>query len=462
MSSSDNEVVIRVTNLCKRYEIYESPQDRLKQFIFPRLQRLMGNIGKSYFREFWAIKDVSFEIKRGETVGIIGRNGSGKSTLLQLICGTLTPTSGSIQTNGRIAALLELGSGFNPEFTGRENIYLNASVLGLSRDEIDARFDDIVAFSDIGQFIDQPVKTYSSGMYVRLAFAVIAHVDADILVIDEALSVGDAMFTQKCMRFIRNFQVRGTLLFVSHDAASVQSLCNTGVWLKNGSVELIGGAKSVAEAYFQYTLQEIYGNESKLSAIESSSIKAVMGTEKINSGSEHPSVIDYAAMAVVYDNTTMASGWKTGLAEILSVSLMSLSSSVEGIFEGGERVRLTVRAKAHEPLPNPILGFLVRDRLGQDLFGENTLPITNQSPRQIGAGMIFEGVFDFILPMLPNGQYAVMSSVANGNLNDNVQHHWMHDALIINVSSSKVRYGLIGILFEQIKLEIIVNEKKDT
>ena len=196
---SSNDIAIRVKGLSKCYGIYASPRERLKQFILPRLQRLVGQAPKQYFHEFWALKDVSFEIKKGETVGIIGRNGSGKSTLLQMICGTLHPTSGSIQTNGRIAALLELGSGFNPEFTGRENVYMNASVLGLSNEEINERFNDIVTFADIGDFIDQPVKTYSSGMMVRLAFAVIAHVDADILVIDEALAVGDAFFVQKCI-----------------------------------------------------------------------------------------------------------------------------------------------------------------------------------------------------------------------------------------------------------------------
>lgn len=222
--SSDDNIAIRVSNLSKCYQIYNAPRDRLKQFVLPRLHRLAGRAPKQYFREFWALRDVSFEIKKGETVGIIGRNGSGKSTLLQMICGTLNPTSGSIQTNGRIAALLELGSGFNPEFTGRENVYMNASVLGLRNEEIDTRFEDIVTFSDIGDFIEQPVKTYSSGMMVRLAFAVIAHVDAEILVVDEALAVGDAFFTQKCMRFLRNFMKTGTILFVSHDTGAVVNL----------------------------------------------------------------------------------------------------------------------------------------------------------------------------------------------------------------------------------------------
>ena len=195
---------------------------------------------------------------------------SGKSTLLQMICGTLNPTSGSIQTNGRIAALLELGSGFNPEFTGRENVYMNASVLGLSNEEIDARFDDIVAFADIGDFIEQPVKTYSSGMMVRLAFAVIAHVDADILVIDEALAVGDAFFTQKCMRFLRNFMKTGTVLFVSHDTGSIKSLCNYALWLEKGQVLQEGTPKEVCELYLEafYEAQQGKSSTTKLRAFK--------------------------------------------------------------------------------------------------------------------------------------------------------------------------------------------------
>jgi len=191
---SSEEIVIQVKGLGKRYEIYDHPGDRLKQFIIPKLVSLLRKSAPQYFREFWALKSISFEMHKGQTLGIIGRNGSGKSTLLQLICGTLYPTCGDIKINGRIAALLELGSGFNHEFTGRENVFLNASILGLTQAEIEEHFDDIVAFADIGEFIDQPIKNYSSGMMVRLAFAVIAHVNADILVIDEALAVGMPSF----------------------------------------------------------------------------------------------------------------------------------------------------------------------------------------------------------------------------------------------------------------------------
>ena len=261
VAGNSSDTTIRVQSLSKCYQIYDAPRDRLKQFVVPRVQRLLGRPPKQYFREFWALKDVSFEVKKGETVGIIGRNGSGKSTLLQLICGTLAPTNGSVETKGRIAALLELGSGFNPEFTGRENVYMNASILGLSEAEIDAKYDEILAFADIGEFIDQPVKQYSSGMYVRLAFAVIAHVNADILVIDEALSVGDAFFVQKCMRFLRQFMETGTVLFVSHDTGAILNLCQTAVWLHNGAIAAAGTPKEITESYL-HKLYEAQQGES--------------------------------------------------------------------------------------------------------------------------------------------------------------------------------------------------------
>jgi len=451
--SSEN-IVIRVSNLSKCYQIYNNSHDRLKQFIVPRMQRIAGQVPTQYFREFWALKDVSFEVKKGETVGIIGRNGSGKSTLLQIICGTITPTSGTVEVHGRVAALLELGSGFNPEFTGRENVYMNAAVLGLSRAEVDARFADIAAFADIGEFIEQPVKTYSSGMVVRLAFAVIVHVDAEILVIDEALAVGDAIFVQKCMRFIRSFQERGTLIFVSHDTSAVQNLCKIGIWLQNGQIQKVGTSKHVAEAYLQYTLQEIYGEEAKLSATSSAADLSVAAVSSSEEDKSDVAAINYGSIASVRDNSINATGWKTGTAEIVSLSLEKLMPGQDGVFAGGEKVKLVIRAKAHAALERPILGFLVRDRLGQDLFGENTLPFTDMTPRPVKQGQEFTGEFIFKLPMLPNGQYAVMASVADGDLYNNVQHHWMHDALIINVSSSKIRFGLAGILFERVVLEV--------
>nr|WP_034349019.1 ABC transporter ATP-binding protein [Noviherbaspirillum massiliense] len=245
------DFAIRVSNLSKRYQIYDTPRDRLKQFVAPRLQRLIGGTPKQYYREFWALKEVSFEIKRGQALGILGRNGAGKSTLLQILCGTLTPTSGTVEVNGRIAALLELGAGFNPEFTGRENVFMNASVLGLSQKEIEARFDDIVAFADIGNFLEQPVKTYSSGMFVRLAFAIAVHIEPDILVVDEALSVGDIAFRNKCILKIKELRERGTtLLFVSHDLSTLQMICDYVIWLNAGKVKAMGHPIHVCSEFY--------------------------------------------------------------------------------------------------------------------------------------------------------------------------------------------------------------------
>ncbi len=257
--NKDN-IAIRVSNLSKCYHMYDTPRDRLKQFVvpalcrvFPPLRRLFSTPDSplpTYYREFWSLKDVSFEVKKGDVLGIIGKNGAGKSTLLQILCGTLTPTAGAIETYGRVAALLELGAGFNPEFTGRENVYMNASVLGLSNEEIDARFDEIVAFADIGFFIDQPVKTYSSGMFVRLAFSIATSVDPDILVIDEALSVGDGAFARKSFdRIMALMEAGKTILFCSHSMYQVDVLCQRVVWLEHGKVRMLGSAAEVTSAY---------------------------------------------------------------------------------------------------------------------------------------------------------------------------------------------------------------------
>jgi lipopolysaccharide transport system ATP-binding protein len=245
-----SEMAIKVENLSKSFQIYSQPHDRLKQFILPRLQGMMGKPSKQYFREFWALKDVSFEVGKGETIGILGRNGSGKSTLLQIIAGTLAPSSGEVLTNGVMAALLELGSGFNPEFTGRENIYLNGLILGFSKEEMDKRFDDITDFADIGEHLDQPIKTYSSGMTVRLAFAVQACVSPSILIIDEALSVGDEKFQRKCFDYIERLRLEGcSILLVTHSTDTVEKFCQRGILLHKGVVHAIGPAKEIVDQY---------------------------------------------------------------------------------------------------------------------------------------------------------------------------------------------------------------------
>ena len=245
-----DDIAISVKNLTKKYRIFGHPGDRIKQALtFGRMR---------FHQEFTALQDVSFEIKKGESVGIIGRNGSGKSTLLQLICGILKPTSGTVQVNGRISALLELGAGFNPEFTGRENVYFQGAVMGISKAEMERRFDDVAAFADIGEFIDQPVRTYSSGMYVRLAFAVNLLSNPEIMIVDEALAVGDMAFQAKCMTALTRIQDRGTtVLFVSHDIGALKSLCSRGIYLEHGTVQEVGPAGDVAEHYVRRMREEM-------------------------------------------------------------------------------------------------------------------------------------------------------------------------------------------------------------
>jgi ABC-type polysaccharide/polyol phosphate transport system ATPase subunit len=238
-----SDIAIRLSGVGKAFRMYDQPADRLKQMLLRGM--------KTYYRDFWALRDVNLDVACGECVGIIGRNGAGKSTLLQIIAGTLQPTTGTVEVSGRVAALLELGSGFNPEFTGRENVFLNASILGLAKEETEARFDEIVNFADIGDFLDRPVKTYSSGMMVRLAFAVQVLVDPDVLIVDEALSVGDIAYRNKCMRRIRDLHDKGVaIFFASHDIGTVQMICDRVVWLEGGKVQRVGNSVEVSQDFY--------------------------------------------------------------------------------------------------------------------------------------------------------------------------------------------------------------------
>jgi len=372
---SSDEFSIRVENLAKRYEIYTQPADRLKQMVLPKLQRRMHRPERSYFHEFWALRDVSFDVRRGETVGIVGRNGSGKSTLLQLICGTLTPTLGQVNAHGRIAALLELGSGFNPEFTGRENAYLNATVLGLSREEIDARFEDMVAFADIGEFIDQPVKTYSSGMQVRLAFSVAINVDPEILVIDEALSVGDELFQRKCFARIETIRDKGaTILFVSHAAGTVIDLCDHALLIDSGELLTVGQPKRVVSFYHKL----LYAPAGETAEIR----------EEIKSDERRPAATGGDAAVVVNATPLGADGlgrereiFDSGMvpsstvnfvskgAEILTPKVLTLDGrQVNGLVRG-RRYRYRFDVRFSRPLYYVRFGMLIKAITGLPICG---------------------------------------------------------------------------------------------
>lgn len=363
LQMSSNDIAICVKNLSKCYQIYDTPRDRLNQFIIPRIRRAAGKQQKQYFREFWALQDVSFEIKKGETVGIIGRNGSGKSTLLQMICGTLTPTSGNIKNNGRIAALLELGSGFNPEFTGRENVKLTATLYGLTEFEVEERFDEILSFAEIGTFIDQPIKTYSSGMYVRLAFAVAINLQPDILIIDEALAVGDIAFQAKCMTRLKKLMDTGTtVIFVSHDTSSVRNFCQKVLWLSKGKMKAYGDPELIISQYVA---------ESHLS-INSDLSQNREDSKKSESSSATKAIDPLIGMG---KSSSFAEGWRRygdGRARILNAVLLNSNSQPVETINLREDFLIRFLVLAEADVENPAFGFSFRDLKGNQVVGSVT------------------------------------------------------------------------------------------
>lgn len=442
---------ICVDNLSKCYEIFDCPRDRLKQFLMPPVRRLTRRVPKSYSRQFWALRDVSFQVPKGQAVGIIGRNGSGKSTLLQIICGTLTPTTGTIAVAGRIAGLLELGSGFNSDFTGRENVYMNGALIGLSQHQIDASFESIEAFAEIGSFIDQPIRTYSSGMAVRLAFAVMAHAQADILVIDEALAVGDAFFVQKCMRYLRAFMEHGTLLFASHDVGAVVNLCQHAIWLDEGRIRAQGAPKDLSNAYLEslFAARQDVRRADRSNHVSNGSSRSSrdMRMEFINS-------TPYRNDIELFEFQENASSFGAGAVTVTSVELVDLAGVRLSWLVGGEIVVLLVRAVADADVFGPIVGFYLKDRLGQTLFGDNTFLSTLDSPRRVANGQQIEARFEFRFPVLPIGKYSFCVAVAEGTQEEHVQHHWIHDALSIESHASSVSTGLIGIPMTSVELNV--------
>lgn len=467
------DVALALRGVSKCYLSYEHPQDRLKQALYPRLRRIFRPVATalgndvsehSYYRQYWALRGIDLEVAHGETLGVIGKNGSGKSTLLKILCGTLAPSEGEVASSGRIAALLELGSGFNPEFTGMENIYLNASVLGLSREETEARISDIVRFADIGDFVDQPVKTYSSGMAMRLAFAVIAHVDADILIIDEALAVGDAYFQQKCLRWLRQFRERGTVLFCGHDTGAILSFCHRAVWLDRGSMRMIGKAKDVCEAYNAFVQAETMGLPAEVVRIAKPRPSLAPAHPKGAASSPENSDVEPMPIArrppppdwerpVIFDNLEETSSFGSGLAQIVSVRLLSADGAPLSWIEGGEAVKLCAEISINADIDSPIAGFHVKDRLGQPVFGDNTYEIYLRDPLHLEAGTTLTAEFHFQMPWLQTGRYAVTVALASGTIENHIQHHWLHDALFFDVNSPFKNGVMIAIPMTRVSLQ---------
>lgn len=437
-----SEAVIDACHVSKVYLLYNKPEDRLRQMLVPRVKRLLAPIfgglvqwlrnDKPRYHEFWALRDVSVSLHPRETLGIIGQNGSGKSTLLQIICGTLAPSEGQVRSRGRIAALLELGAGFNPDFTGRENVYLNAAIYGLSTSEIDERMEAIIDFAEIGEHIDQPIKTYSSGMFVRLAFSVIANIDADILIIDEALAVGDAYFQQKCMRFLRKFQERGSIFFVSHDTGAMMNFCDRVIWLHHGSIRSQGDPKEVCEEYLAYLYQKHSGVKPEAVALKRS--------EETTNNIEYNVVTSTNVESI--PTLENARSFGDGAAEIFACQLGDIEGNILNVITGGEVARLIFKFRARNEIKSAITGFIVKDRLGQYIFGDNTFQRTRSNPVDFQPGELGQASFTFTMPLLAAGTYSIVLSVASGTLVDHVQHHWIHEAIIFN-SHADLNTGVI-------------------
>lgn len=434
-----SDVVIRVQNLSKCYHIYDKPQDRLKQSLW------RGR--KQFYREFWALRDVSFEVKKGETVAIIGRNGSGKSTLLQLIAGTLTPTDGRIEVNGRIAALLELGSGFNPDFTGRENVYMNGAILGLSREEIDRRFDDIAAFADIGDFIEQPVKTYSSGMYVRLAFAVAVSVEPDIFIVDEALSVGDEVFQRKCFARIQAIQQAGAaILFVSHSAQSVVELCRSALLLDQGELLLSGKPKAVVAQYHKL----IYAPEDKRSALREAirlqDLPTISSSGK-NAGinTAKPPSDGYYDPALVPKSTV---SYEMRDTRIENPRIVLLDGTPVNILASGGEYRFCYSVALDRDAYNVRFGMLIKTTSGLELGGTSSAPGGEGVPH-LAAGSRVNVCFRFRCLLLP-GVYFLNAGCSGMENGEEVYLHRLVDAAMFRVQPQEAdaRTGVVDFEFE--------------
>jgi lipopolysaccharide transport system ATP-binding protein len=441
---SSDDFAISVSNVSKCFYSYEKPQDRLKQAFVPRLQRMAGRPVTTYGKEFWALRDVNFTVQRGETVGIVGRNGSGKSTLLQIISGTLTPTTGVVETRGRIAALLELGSGFNPEFSGRENIYLNAAVLGLSRDEVDQRFDAIASFADIGEFIDQPVKAYSSGMAVRLAFAVQAQVDPDILIVDEALSVGDARFQAKCFERLRQLKDNGTsILLVTHASEQVVTHCSRAILLDRSRVEMIDKSRPVINRYLDILFgrdkrQDAKTEQPQIHVGSSNPEFAAPDTSEILSFGE-----DKYSTQVGYNPHEYR--WGDGAATLLDFHLSANGRDYPNTIDAGEQITLSLAIKFNHLVVNPILGFTIKTKEGVTIYGTNSYSLDCDDMSQMGApGTQAKARLSF-QNKLASGDYFISVGLASRQGEEIVPHDRRYDSIHFIVSPTPRHHGLIDL-----------------
>ncbi|WP_167568672.1 ABC transporter ATP-binding protein [Brevibacillus migulae] len=407
--------MIKLRNIGKKFHDYSNPIERFKEFFIP---------GKR--DQFWALKNINLDIGRGQTVAIIGPNGSGKSTLLQVIAGILHPSHGDIQVNGKVSALLELGAGFNPDFTGKENVYLNASILGMSQGEIDKKFNDIVSFSGIGEFISKPVKTYSSGMFVRLAFATAINVDPDILIIDEALAVGDVAFQQRCMTKIKQLQSEGkTIIFVSHDTSAVKSLCDHAVLMHHGEIIEQGNPELMVNKYLKLVYQETLSGVSE-------------EEEKVWSHQRKDADIKMVTVIPNIDNR-----FGNEMAKIIGVGIFdNQDNAITVVDSSDQKVNVKISVKYMAQVDNPIIGFVMRDRLGNDITATNTY-LEGIKIDKGDKNMIQTILFEIHVPELLKGHYSISPAIANGSLSNHDMCDWIDNAITFEVTNSRLVYGMM-------------------
>lgn len=410
--------VVEFSGVSKSYAMYDSPGDRLKELVtFNKLKK---------HRDFWALRDVSFSIQRGETFCVIGENGSGKSTLLQIVAGILQPTEGEAKINGRVAALLELGSGFNPEFSGRDNVYLNAAILGLSSAEIDRRYKDIEAFAEIGDFIQQPVKTYSSGMVVRLAFSVAIHVDPEVLLVDEALAVGDIYFRQRCMRKVHDLRTQGvTILFVSHAVGDVKAIGDRCLWLDQGRTREIGPTDVVVQKYLAAMVEK-----------DSTYLELKKRTPKLTTGPT-------TAPEVITSLPNIDHRYGDGRAEVLGIAVLDEFGAPIHLLNPASRIIVRISVCAKEDIDLPIVGFMLRNHLGIDFAGTNTAREGYELP-PMSAADVYTVDFHVDLPELYPAFFSFSPAVADGTLHHYKNCDWIDNALTLQMGHGEGQvYGYL-------------------
>ena len=417
-----NNIAIKVSHLSKVYKLYDKPIDRLKESLHP--------LKKRYHKEFYALNDVSFEIKKGETVGIIGKNGAGKSTLLKIITGVLTPSSGHVHVNGRIASLLELGAGFNPEYTGIENIYLQGTLMGYSKEEMDVKIDEILAFADIGDFVYQPVKSYSSGMFARLAFSVAINVDPDILIVDEALSVGDAAFVLKCMNKMKEIKEQGTtILLVTHDIQSIKTFTSKSIWIHNGRLEIFDDSKFVSERYMEYLYSSINQKHKKdLSLLNNNIIEE----------------------NIFCKIPTNCKRWGSKEIEIIGYKLYDDNEKFKDFFLLGENLNIEMQVIFHKSFSETELsniGFALafRNKQGLDILVSSTIE-DNLRLKEINQDSIVKINFK-VNNILKPDEYFIIMAVEDNDLTSIKYLDFIEDAIKFKsiVESNKKVYSLVSI-----------------